>query len=275
MTVYIDVYFLLNFCMDLFALLICRRILGYRAKLYRSLLAALAGAFYAVLTLPLTHALFTLLHLLFGALMALIACGYGSLRRFVRLLLFFYGVCFFLGGAVTALSRGYAALRSGSSGVHVTAAVVLFTALLGGALCLLFGKNALLQPGKRAVTVTVTRADTRLCFQGYADSGNVLRDPVENTPVILANAALSRKIFTMLSQKPPPEPRFALEPCHYEGLPFRLIPCDTVGGRVILPALKLQTVQIENEPCTVCIALDFARSTDYCGYEALIPSTLL
>lgn len=97
MTLYIDLYFIFNYIMDLLVILLCRRILGYRRSLGRAFLSALYGALYAVAVLSLAHPVFLPLHLILGGLMPLIACGFGTPKRFLRLLLYFYGISFFSG----------------------------------------------------------------------------------------------------------------------------------------------------------------------------------
>ena len=274
MTIYVDLYFIFNFATDLLVLMLCRRILGYRRSLTRLLLSAGIGAFYAVAVLPFPHPGIWLLHLAFGALLPLIACGFGSLRRFLRLLLYFFGISFFLGGAITAFLRGLAIFLAAGSGLHLTLSLILFAALAGGCFCLFFGNVTRSAPGKHAVTVTLRNGDRRLCFQGYADTGNLLREPIENLPVILANASLSQRIFSFCSNAPSPNRTNCDDPAHYAGLPFRLVPCRTVTGSSVLPALKFDA-EIDGQMTAVCIALQFKRPSDYCGFDALVPAELL
>ena len=139
--------------------MLCRRILGYRRSLTRLLLSAGIGAFYAVAVLPFPHPGIWLLHLAFGALLPLIACGFGSLRRFLRLLLYFFGISFFLGGAITAFLRGLAIFLAAGSGLHLTLSLILVAALAGGCFCLFFGNVTRSAPGKHAVTVTLRPKD--------------------------------------------------------------------------------------------------------------------
>ncbi len=274
MTVYIDLYFFFNFFLDLFVLLICHRLLGYHRHPLRLFLAALLGASYAVTALQFSSVLSIPLHLVFGILILLIACGFGGLRRFLRLMLLFFSVCFLLGGAITALTRGISIFQATGSGMHLTLSVVLVCALLGGALCLFWGKVTLVHPAKHTASVSLTYNNQTLSFQAYADTGNMLRDPVENIPVILANASLSRRVYAMFTDAAPPCAH-SVDPVFFEGMPLRLIPCDTVGGRVVLAALRFTDAVVEEEKRAVCIALDFERDRDYCGYDALLPACLL
>ena len=275
MTIYVDLYFILNFALDLLVILLCKRILGYRRRFYRTLFAAFLGALYAVAVLPFSHPAFWILHLVFGSFLPLIALGFGNLRRFLRLLLYFYGINFFLGGALSAAYRGYAMFIARASAFHFSIVLVLLLALLAGIYCLFFGNITRTRPGKHVLTVTLTQNEKKILFQGYADTGNLLRDPLENLPVLLANASLSRKIYSFYTDgKVPPDPRNAYEAAFYENLPLRMIPCQTVTGKSLLPALKVQA-EIEGQTLDICIALHFTRTADYCGFDALIPINLL
>ena len=274
MTVYVDLYFILNFLFDLFALLVCIRLLGYRRRVLRLLLACTLGALYAVASPGFRPSYAVLLHLLFGILMLLIACGFGSLRRFLRLTLLFFGVCFLLGGAVTALGRGIALYRTARSGTHLTLAVILACGMVGASVCLFWGRITLVRPGQRVAQIRISHGDRSLSFQAYADTANLLRDPLENTPVVLANAALSRKVYALFSDAPPPGAGTP-DPSCFEGMPLRLIPCNTVGGSVILAALKFPDASVDGQPRPLCVALDLKRTGDYCGCDALLPVSVL
>ena len=275
MTVYVDMYFIENFLFDLSVLLICMRILGYRCRLTRLCVACTLGAGYSILALFFTSPYAVLLHLLFGVWMLLIACGFGSARRFLRLCLLFFGVCFLMGGCVTALSRGIALFRATRNGSYAILSAILFCGGVGAVICLFWGRITLIRPGKRCALVQVANGDKSLSFQGYADTGNMLRDPLESTPVILANAALSRKIYALYSDAPPPAGK-AFDPSLFEGMPLRLIPCSTFADRkTVLPAIRFSDAEIDGTRRPVCVALDFSRKSEYCGFEALLPAAIL
>lgn len=274
MTLYADVYFLFNFSIDLLIILLCRRILGYRRSIWRTFLAALLGALYAVVTFPFSAPAFLPMHLCFGAMLPLLACGFGNLRRFLRLLLYFFSISFFLGGAITAILRGLSIFLAADSTFHLTFVLLIIASLLGALFCLFFGNVSQRAPGTRSLTVTLQKDGNFLSFQGYADTGNLLRDPIENLPVILANAPLSQKVFAFCSDRQTPNARNFLEPGHYEGLPLRLVPVSTLTGSTLLPAIKFET-QVSGVQTNVLVALNFNRHSDYCGFEALIPINLL
>ncbi len=266
MILYIDLYFLLNFTVDALILSVCRRALGYRRRLWRILLGALAGALYSVFTLFVTLPCSILFHLAFGVLMLLLCLGYGNLRRFLRLCMLFFGVSFLLGGAIGALSRGLASLRNGGGRLGVMA--ILLLALPVALLCL-FLSSAPKGSGKTA-TVTLSGKRGQLSFSGYVDSGNRAREPLENIPVVMANAALSRKVFALLSSEPLPHDCHAHADC-FRRLPLRLIPVETVAGKRVLAALKFEDAILDGVKMPLCVALDTKRKGDYCGFDALIP----
>ena len=88
------------------------------------------------------------------------------------------------------------------------------------------------------------------------------------------NGHSSKKIYSFYNKgKKPPPAQKANEAEHYIGLPLRMVPCQTVVGKTLFPALKTNA-EIEGQITTLCIALNFQRKADYCGFEALIPNDL-
>ena len=270
MTVYVDLYFLLNFLLDILSIWLCGRLLGYRQKAFRLLAASLLGSCYSLFALHLAAPIFVLLHLGFGLLMLLVALGFGSPRRFVRLCLLFYGVCFLLGGAVTASMRGIARYQNGGDKRALLPVFVLLAAAVGAVFCLHFGKITFTYAESKSQSVTLTVGQKSLTFTGYADTGNLLRESTENLPVILANAALSRKIYGLFSQEEPPRSN-RIDPDAYRGMPLRVVAPETVTGKTLLPALRFADAKVGNERVCLCVALDSGRQGDYCGHEALLP----
>ena len=271
MTLYIDLYFLLNFAMDALILLLCRRVLGYHRKLGRILLAAALGALYSLAALYIPAPLSVLLHLFFGALMLAISLGYGNLRRFLRLCMLFYGISFLLGGSVGALARGIDRLRNGNHS-QVGIVLVLLCALAGAFVCLIWG-NTRAHP-KTSVQVQLCTKRGTLSFECYVDTGNRLREPLENTAVVLANVPLSAKVYALFSDNPPPR-SLPFAPEAFAGLPLRLIPLETVAGKTVLPALKCEDAEVDGAKMPLCVALDLGRVGDYCGFSALASDRVL
>lgn len=270
MTVYVDLYFLLNFFLDFLSIWVCGRLLGYRQKSKRLALGALLGALYSLFALRFSSPLFMVLHLAFGALMLLTSLGYGSPRRFVRLCLLFYGVCFLLGGVITAMLRGIAHYQNKGKAVALLPVLVLLCAAAGAIFCLHFGKITFTYAENHNKEVTLRVGEKSLTFTGYADSGNLLREGGENLPVILANAALSRKIYALFTDKTPPKGG-RMDPMAYEGMPLRVVALQTVAGKTILPSLRFENAEVDKETMCLCVALDFRRESDYCGFPALLP----
>ena len=105
-TVYIDLYFLINFSMDLLGLFLAAKLLSYRTHPLRSALAAALGAAYACAALLLIPSG------LVGLLADIAACGAmsfvavkrkGNLRQVGAYAVVYTAVSIVLGGAMTAL----------------------------------------------------------------------------------------------------------------------------------------------------------------------------
>ena len=104
-TVYGDVYFLVNFSIDFLVLLLVGKFLRLRRIAWRLVLASLLGGAYAIFALFMAFSGWHGVVLQFAAalLLCLIAYGFCGTHDLVRLLCGFYGASVLLGGAVNAL----------------------------------------------------------------------------------------------------------------------------------------------------------------------------
>ena len=129
--------------------------------------------------------------------------------------------------------------------------------------------------------LTVTVNGKTVTARGMIDSGNLLTDPIDGTPVIPVNRALlmpllSPELRNLLEQSPMPlESLSGLA----EAPRLRIIPANTATGKGMLLALRPERLTLtETEgkqtsqavACLVCpIAMEDAPA------DALIPATLL
>ena len=264
-TVYIDLYVIVNFSMDLLCLFITAALLHYRATRLRLLLAAVVGGLYAAaaLLIDLHGVLGFALDLLAAALLCLIAFwnkGIGPIRlgKGVLLLLLVSSV---LGGVMTALYHGlnklrlpFEVLQGDGLSVWIFAllsAVAGIATLRGGALMGLSRKT-------RTVTVSAVLFGSEITLCAMVDTGNLLRDPLGGTPVIVADrarvlAALPPDVAAIFTLRDPIQ---ALE--QYPDR-LRLIPSKSTGGESLLLAVKPERLTLTDKngtyPAAYLIAL--------------------
>ncbi len=183
--VYADLTFLINFIMDFIILWATLRMVRITPVLSRIAIAALLGGIYAVgFLLPSWNLFYTIpAKILFSCLMLIIALPVSSWELFKKALVFFYGINFMVAGASIACSYMVKVHNVNSQYLWLGAGII--SALLIG----IFGAKWLSQriiPGLLKFRVEITFGPKTCRGQGFLDTGNNLRDPLTNKPVIVA-----------------------------------------------------------------------------------------
>ncbi len=275
--VYIDVLFLLNLVVDYLLLLASARITGEMISRLRLALGALLGAAYAaVLFLP---GCAWLSHPVCRACVAvlMVLTGFGGSPRLLRLLLVFLGVSAALGGLVLALQLlggGGLTLENGVLYTGFDVRLLLVTAILCyAALSLAFGRAARHGGTRRDLCpARLTLGEKSLGLTVLIDTGNTLTDPVNNRPVMVAEA---RALSTLLPEGlDPADPVGTLERLEDEETRrrLRLLPYRAVGVEygMLLAVRTDRAVLGKRELEGLLVALSPTPVSDGGGYQALI-----
>lgn len=275
--VYIDVLFLLNLVVDYLLLMASARIAGEQIVRGRIALAALTGAIYAAaiflpgfgwLSRPLCK-------LCLAVLMVLIA--FGSSRRLLRLLFVFAAASSALGGVVLALQlvgTGGLTLENGVLYTGFDLRILLVTVILCYvALNLIFERAALHGGARRDLNrAGVVFEGRTVFFTVLIDTGNTLRDPIYNRPVMVVEARVLKDLLP--AEVDPADPVVSMERIHKLGIHsrFRLLPYKAVGvAHGILLAFQSDKVAIgKKEYKGLLVALSPTPVSDGGGYQALI-----
>ena len=231
MTVYVDVLFIVNFCMDLLSLYGAGALLGRKKRSLRLVCAALLGGGYGVseilLAVPAPWDTFLLISV--SLLMALIAYGR---HGFFSLYIVFVGAEAFLGGIMslvyTVAARYPGGISPSEAGGSVTAPGCLFARAVSVAVGLAVRKT-LDRTGHGMSEVRAVVGGCTLSFTAVCDSGNLLRDPLTETPVILLGEHVPGAAWLLNYDNP-------------KG--YRIIPYESVGGRGILLGHKPEFLEI-------------------------------
>lgn len=190
MVVYIDVFFALNFCMDLIILLTVRKISGTPTKLYRNVLAAIAGAVYACFILiqgiggGIIEGILT--YIVMSSVMALISFGCRNRQKILELITMIFVVTFALSGMTNLMySRG---MINSSIGIVVSgiAGAIIIVAVFS-----VIRKNV--SSKKIYVRTRIVRGDNHIEVKALVDTGNCLSEPLSRKPVaVLSKEAAER-----------------------------------------------------------------------------------
>lgn len=189
--VFADLTFVNNFIMDFILLWAAVRLAGISVHLNRLLSAALLGGLYAVgfLWQPWPWLYTFSAKIVISIVMVIIAIPTTRWTEYLKCLVYFYIVNFTVAGATIALSF----LLSGTKAVTIFRGSWIVFALIMASGIGMFGGRYIRQhllPGLLKFSVQL-RFGTRSCQgQGFVDTGNALKDPLTNKPVIVAEYAL-------------------------------------------------------------------------------------
>lgn len=197
--VYIDLYFLINACMDLLCMMLTAALLHRFVRRWRAILASVLGGAYAVAALLLGFDGMT--GFLLDAFVAVLMCVIGfagkhlPFRRLLQTVPVYLLVSVLLGGVMTALyallnrlNLPLDALQGDGLSVWTFAlltAVAGFATVKGGRFLGFSSKT-------KSVVLHVTLFGKEHTLRALVDSGNLLQDPLSGKSVIVADIATLR-----------------------------------------------------------------------------------
>lgn len=209
-TVYIDIFFLINFSMDFLGLFLGIKLLGYKKSLIRLILAALFGGVYASVSLILSlDSISPLLSFAVDAVacivMAFIAIFHKrALKSVFSFALVFGAISILLGGAMTALFYLFnrlgldKAFSGGDTQINDGMSVWLFAifAAISGGGAILGGRFLKRKTMHRSGYIEIEYRGKSVKAPCICDSGNLLREPISHLPCILVELEAVRSAFS-------------------------------------------------------------------------------
>lgn len=244
-TVYVDLYFLVNFSMDLLCLMITASLMHRRPARWRALLAAAVGGAYAVLSLllSLSGGIGLLSDALVGAGLTLLSFKdrRTTLSRSLVCTPVFLFVSMAVGGIMTALYSLLNRLNlpfDALSGDNLSVWSFALLSAIAGLATVRGGRFMGFSQKTHSVTVKAVLFGRPVTLRALVDSGNLLRDPVSGKSVIVAD----------LDRLAPHLPRELIRACRsqsptdflstYEhARRVRPIPTATAAGSALLLAI--------------------------------------
>ena len=233
MTVYADVLVILNTLVNYFMLLAVRRISRSHASRLRLALGALTGgASSLLLFLPYPSFVITLLKIASGAVMALAAFGFHSVKSFLKLLFWLFAVCFLFGGLMLAVYLIFDKdVMIYTSGIVYFDIDFTFLIICTAAAYILFTLIAKLTdkkaPKKNEYYITLQKGAKSISCTALMDSGNSLCEPFSMYPVILAD----KSVFKAFEQEISEESQ-------------RLVPVTTVSSETLIRAFRPDSLSV-------------------------------
>lgn len=266
--VYLDLYFLWNFVMDVVLLLLAAWICSERTKGVRVFASSVFGAVFSVLILVLELGRYQTL--IFGLLsffpMIAIAFGRLPLKRMVFLSLFAFFASFFLGGVLEWLSY-----YSGGSMRGVTIGRFLATVCFAYGAFQLWGKRIKRKMESRVISLSILNGEKEEHLYGLVDSAAFLQDPESGNPVILLKAEYATSLLST-------EEFLHLRSGTGEGIVP--IPMKTASGCGQMFAFLPKAVYFhrpgkeQKKEEKILVALDFSGG-GYAGCPCLVPLSVI
>lgn len=250
--IYVDVYFAINFLMDLIILIIAKQILERGKKISlsaiaRCVMAAIFGAFYAVfvLVLNLSYGILqmAMTFLIVPGIMAYIAFKVKK-REVINTLVIVYCVTFAFNGVVEMLDSysfwGRTVKSADNAEPHkrLNVLLVIFAALI---LTLLMKELIrvvanTLKNHKNLYEIRIVKADNEVQTTALCDTGNSLREPYTKKPVSVLQYDVIEEVLT-------------------ENEHYTLIPFHSVGkSNGMLVGITADYMEVKNEKESITIA---------------------
>ncbi len=281
-TVYGDLLFFVNFCMDFQCLFLTAKLLHRPFPILRAAISAVLGALYACIALFVV----TAGGVAFAADLAVcfLMCaivfpwtGRSFWRSFIPFGLYF-GVSFAVGGVMSGmaalLSRLELPVQKGAGQISSLAFFLL--AAFGGLCTFLWGRLCQRRAKGARATLTLTLMQKKLTVRGLVDTGNLLTDPASGRPVAILD---KRVADTWL-----PAPLRGITQSELQCLPHelvrrvRLIPAKTVTGAGMLIAILPEQALLDagRGPLAVELAVAAMPLGDIpADCQVLLPASLL
>ncbi len=285
MIFYVDVYFLINFTVDMLALYFAASLSKVKGSVVRLCLISGLGAFLSVAGVLFGGYFATevlLGGIYFASSLTFAARGTGFYRRMkTSVLLFVFQIL--IGGIVTF---GYGLLDKylymfiydrvsdePNRRLLILSVLILLSIGVFKLLLALFSHTQ----SERQVEVQITLFEGCIEACGLVDTGNLLKEPSGLLPVILLKKSVASKLSADIPYSVEDvknlQGRIAKRIC--------LIPVHNIGGGKILVGIRPDTVNIslkngkrKKNTINAVIAIDTEGGT-YGGYEILVPSAAL
>ena len=275
-TIYIDVYFMINFTVDILAIFIASRMTHVNVTIKRLVLSGACGALFAIAELFIKTRIADIGALaIFLLIISFVVCKSASPSRKLKFLLSFYIAAFLISGSVDfvygILDRYTKDMFSQISSPTNRKAIVfsLIILLVIGALRLIIMmfSDAI---NEKTVRLRIELHGKFIEVDALVDTGNLVKDPMNMNPVIFLKKSGAKEII----------PASVIDLSDIDSLStdfrkrIRLIPVSRNSETHVMTGVRVDRVMIVNEKhceeINATIVIDKEEGT-YGGYYALAP----
>ncbi len=288
-TLYIDVYFLINFIIDLLAIYFAVIVSVIPSTQRRLIIGALIGASFAVALVVLPSSIFVgaLASVLYIALLTFtVASGVGAYRK-IKFSLSFFIIEFLIGGFVQyfyGVLDKYVLKYLPNTVEEVADRRFLFLAIaillcigLLRILCGLFSSRA----AGGVVGVEMIFRGRSVSFEAFCDTGNLAKDPFDLSPILIVKSSAVAPLFPDVDKNLLTSEAIISASLDYDlKKRIRVVPIKKAGRIETMLAIKPDSITVltdggkRREKISVTVAID-NEGGSYGGYSGLIPSAAI
>ena len=282
-TVYVDLLFAINFCMDFQCLFLTAKLLHRPFPLKRAILSSALGATYACAALFVPAS--GLGAFLFDLGVGLLMCGIVFLpqeekkRRFLIPFGLYFGVSAAVGGLMSAVSTLFGHLDYVPEENSDGSASFFLLAFLGGVATFLWGRLCQRRAKGKSARLCLEYAGKSLEVEAFVDTANHLCDPLGGRPVVVIDRTVARDLLpgVLLEAAERGMAGLAMLPPTLARR-VRMIPATTVTGRGILLAVAPDKALLDagdgaHEVDILLTPAPLSSAAE--GHQALLPPALL
>lgn len=276
-TLYIDVYFLINFTVDLISLHLASefskiKINGYRLIIFTTLLSLTAIAEVFLPGTPIFSILVNLLCIII--VFAVPKRGTGAARR-SRFLITSYILLMLVGGIVFAVftyAKRYVGDFVPEQSVNRKLLMLSIIILISVGCVKIFVSLLKDVRNEKHVVMQININERKITVDSFVDTGNLLKDPIDMTPVMLLKERAAKELFPLGIPK-----NIDDESC-LRSFNVRLIPIKNGNQTEIRlgfrPSKAVMLCEGKSYDVNVCFIIDNERGS-FGGYDALVPASLV
>lgn len=281
--IYIDILFCVNFIIDFMLLLSVRKFLSLKARYRRMVLGSLVGAISSfVIFLPPMNEFLSLIIRLVTAFAVVFTTFFPTSRKsFLKAVSAYFLITFCFCGACIAFFMLFSppvAIRNGAVYIDISpimlVGIILACYIIIRIICRVSGRSLASQ---EICWLVVENNEKSVKLIAKTDTGNMLKEPFSNLPVIVAErekleVVLPSEISDYLAKTV----SVSDTSCDYVS-GIRLVPYNSVGGEGLLPAFKPDTIKVilngKNIESEAYIAVTSRRLSE--SFSAIIPSEII
>ena len=231
--VYVDVLIFLNTLINYFILLGVNRITRSDTNRFRLLCGAVIGGFSSLLLfIENLGLLITVLKILSGVLMVIVSFKFKPYKRILKNLFWLFAISILLGGVILILylftetdlmiySNGIVYFDIDMTGLIIYSVIAY---VIVSIVARFTDKKA---PKSKEYYIRIEGDNSMVSTKALMDTGNSLREPFSDYPVILVNSNIFNSLFK-------------------DNEKLRLIPVQTINGESLIKAYRPMSIEIGN-----------------------------